>query len=74
MCVEPKQNANIIAYRNAGNCPCSQILRPLEIGGQGLSLFRLMVNPRLATIVALKKLYSRLANGPSVSLLIGPHA
>jgi len=34
------KNANIIACRNA--------VRPREIGGPGLSLFSLMVNPRLA--------------------------
>jgi len=36
------KNTNAIAYRNDGNCPYSQ-----NFGALGLSLFSLMVNPRL---------------------------
>jgi len=41
------KNTNIIAYKNARNCPYSQILVPPKSGALGLSLFSLMVNPRL---------------------------
>jgi len=36
------KNTNIIAYRKGGNCPHSQ-----NFGALGLSLFSLMVDPRL---------------------------
>jgi len=31
-CIEPKQNTNINAYKNAGNCPYFQILGPPKSG------------------------------------------
>jgi len=42
------ETTNIIAYRNAGNCPYSQNFGAPKIGALGLSLFSLMVNPPLA--------------------------
>jgi len=35
-------------YRCAGNCPYSQNFGAPEVGALGLSLFSLMVNPRLS--------------------------
>jgi len=42
------KNTNVIAYRNAGNCPYSQNFEaPPKSGDLALSLFSLMINPRL---------------------------
>jgi len=43
------KKTDTIAYKNAGNCSYSQILGPRKIGAIVLSLFSLMVNPRLCT-------------------------
>jgi len=53
------QNKNIIAYKNAGNRPYSGNFGTPKSGALGLSLFNLMVNPRLvATHLLTGKLHS----------------